>query len=497
MRKRSLACNTDETICAISTPVGEGGIGIVRLSGKKALFIADKVFLSKDKGKPSTYKTYTTHYGHIIRRASSVLRCAKKKSQLTQYAIRLPRRQAGNTQYATIDEVILTVMKAPKSYTKEDVVEINCHGGVVALRKVLDLVLSLGARMAGPGEFTKRAFLNGRIDLAQAEAVLDVIRSKTESSMKAAVSELEGELSKEIRRLKSSLLDIIGQVEARIDFSEEDIELASTEHLIKKLTAISKEMKRLISESWKGKVLKEGIMCVICGKPNAGKSSLMNAFLKRNRVIVTPVPGTTRDAIEEEISLEGIPIRIVDTAGISAAKGVVERHGIRKSRSYIKKADLILFMLDFGSKWSEKDRNIFDSIKRKNFIIVANKSDLKNKLDMKKVKKITKNQNIIEISLLKRKNIDGLENAILKKIWHGEIPHPEGAFITNLRHKKDLEQALESVNKACGTLKKAAQHPEIVASSLNEAVFFLGSILGDTVEPDILDKIFSKFCIGK
>ncbi len=449
----------------------------MRLSGKKALSIADKIFVSKSKVKPSQFKTYTIQYGHIVNPQT---------------------RKPANPQPETIDEVILTVMRAPKSYTKEDVVEINCHGGIVALRKTLDLVVDLGARLAEPGEFTKRAFINGRIDLAQAEAVLDIIRSKTESSMKVAMGQLEGRLSKEIRGLKEALLDILSEIEARIDFSEEDIELAPKKEIIQKVTKISLKIKKLIDEAWKGMILKEGIMCVICGKPNVGKSSLMNILLKRNRVIVTPVPGTTRDAIEEEISLEDIPIRVVDTAGISIAKDIVEEHGMRKSRSYIKRADLILFMLDTSKKWSKIDKEILDIIKEKHFIVIANKNDLKKELDIKHVKKIIQKNEIIDISLLRRKNLDKLEKAILQKIWHGEILRPEGALVANLRHKKELEHAHNRINAAMHILRKDAQQtPEIVAADLNEAVFSLGAILGDTVEPDILERIFERFCVGK
>jgi len=467
LRKRKSSHNADDTIVAISTPVGEGGIGIVRLSGKAALQVADKIFVSKDRIKPSKFKTYTTHYGHI-------------------------RRDE------VIDEVILTVMRAPRSYTKEDVVEINCHGGIVCLRKVLDLVLAMGARLALPGEFTKRAFLNGRIDLAQAEAVLDVIRSKTESSMRVALGQLEGGLSRKIKGLREVLLDVLGEIEARIDFSEEDIELAPKQSILEKLEKISTEIKKLIENAENGIILKEGILCVICGKPNVGKSSLMNILLRRNRVIVTPVPGTTRDAIEEEINLKGIPVRVVDTAGIRQARDVVEVHGIRKSRSYIKRADLILFMLDLNKRWSKADKDILNAIKGKKIIIVANKSDLKRNLDVEMVKKVTKTNELIEASLRRKKNMEKVEEAILRNIWHGKVLQPEATFVTNLRHRKDLEHADNRIKKTIATLDKGrSASPEIVASDLREAAFSLGSILGDTVEPDILNRIFSKFCIGK
>lgn len=476
MRKKALLVNLDDTIAAVSTPVGEGGIGIVRLSGRKALSIADRIFVSKNGAKPSECKTYTVHYGHVARRCK---------------AVPGPGREI-------MDEVILTVMRAPKSYTKEDVVEINCHSGVVSLRRVLDLLLGAGARLAGPGEFTKRAFINGRIDLAQAEAVLDIIKSKTEGSLKVALGHLEGELSRKITALRDELLDVLSEIEAGIDFSDEDIEPASGKELCRRLGGVSKEIKDLLDNSWRGMILKEGIMSVICGKPNVGKSSLMNALLGRNRVIVTPSPGTTRDAIEEEINLKGIPVRVVDTAGISRPKSIAEKHGIKKSRSYINKADLILFMLDLSRPWSRADSGILSAIKGKNFITIANKSDLKRKLDTRKIRGFPPGLEIIEASLLRKKNVGRIEEAILRKVWRGEIMHPEAAFVSNLRHKKDLEAAAKSLGKTREAFKKRQGFtPEIAASDLREAVFFLGSILGDAIEPDILERVFSKFCVGK
>ncbi|MCQ9206593.1 MAG: tRNA uridine-5-carboxymethylaminomethyl(34) synthesis GTPase MnmE [Omnitrophica bacterium] len=480
MRKKALLVNVDDTIAAVSTPVGEGGIGIVRLSGRKALSIADRIFVSKNGTKPSECMTYTVHYGHIM-------------------DSRLPAGQAGfRGNDSIVDEVILTVMRAPKSYTKEDVVEINCHGGVVSLRRVLDLLLSAGARLAGPGEFTKRAFINGRIDLAQAEAVLDIIKSRTEGSLKVALGHLEGELSRKITALRDELLDVLSEIEAGIDFSDEDIEPASGKELYRRLGSALKEIKDLIDNSWQGMVLKEGILSVICGKPNVGKSSLMNALLRRNRVIVTPSPGTTRDAIEEEINLKGIPVRVVDTAGISRPKGIAEKHGIKKSKSYINKADLILFMLDLSRPWTKADSDILSAIKRKNFITIANKSDLKRKLNIHKIRGFPPDGEIIEASLLRNKNVGHIEEKILRKVWRGEIMHPEATFISNLRHKKDLEMAAKSLGRARGAFKKRQGFtPEIAASNLREAVFFLGSILGDAIEPDILERVFSKFCVGK
>jgi len=373
MRKKELLYGTGDTIAALSTPVGEGGIGIVRMSGKKALSIADKIFAAKDGAKPSTCQPYTLHYGHVVRMPETA--ASKPPYQPRRFANgHLQTYAVGKAVGEIVDEVLLTVMRAPKSYTKEDIVEINCHGGIIPLRKILELVLSHGARLALPGEFTKRAFINGRIDLAQAEAVLDIIKSRTDASMKVALGHLEGELSRRINVLKDGLLDALGEIEAGIDFSDEDIEIASKREITGKLAEISQDIRKLINDARKGMIMKEGILCVICGKPNVGKSSLMNALLGRSRVIVTPVPGTTRDAIEEEINLQGVPVRLVDTAGISRGRNIVEKHGIRKSKSYIEIADLIFFILDLSRQWSKADRDIFNAIKDKNFIVIATKT---------------------------------------------------------------------------------------------------------------------------
>jgi len=479
MRKEDLH-RADDTIAAISTPVGESGIGIVRLSGKKALKIADKVFMAKLGGRPSKFKTYTVHYGHIVKGA-----------------IRGDKGKEGTVR-EIIDEVILTVMRAPKSYTKEDIVEINCHGGITALRKALELVLEKGARPAEPGEFTKRAFINGRLDLAQAEAVLDIIKAKTENSMRIAEDQLGGSLSRKIRALRESLAGVLAELEARIDFSEDDIDFAPRGAILKRLREAEKKTRGMLKDSKKGMLFKEGVLCVICGRPNAGKSSLMNAFLKTQRVIVTPVPGTTRDAVEEELVLGGVPVRIADTAGISAKSGLVEKHGVKKARSYIKRADLVLFMLDSGKRWGREDSRILKDIKGKEKIVVANKSDLKKKLDTEKVKKLTGESKIIEISLLKRRNLEALEKAVAGRIWHGRVPAPEGYFVTNLRQARELAEASRRLGNGIALIEGGSPGAwELSASLIKEAEFFLGAILGDSAEPDILDKVFGRFCIGK
>ncbi len=461
--------DTEDTIVAISTPIGEGGIAIVRLSGPDALKIADDIFISRKGAKPSKFKTYTTHYGHII-----------DKSQGKK----------------TIDEVILTVMRAPKSYTKEDIVEINCHGGVQAARRVLELAVKSGGRVADPGEFTKRAFLNGRIDLTQAEAVLDVIRAKTDSSLKVAMSQLEGELSRSINAIREDALNVATQVEASIDFPEEDIETADKEELIRKTADIAGRLKKLLDTYDEGMVMREGVLAIICGKPNVGKSSLMNLLLKRDRVIVSPIPGTTRDAIEEFINLRGIPIRLVDTAGIAETKNILDGEGVKKSKSYLEAADICLLVLDGSTKIEKPDLDIIKLVGNKKKLIVVNKSDLARKLDAKKMKELLGDANIIEISVEKKKNIALLEKAISEIILAGSFSQGEGAIVSNARHKALLDKSrrcMLSVNKALRT----GAGPELISIDLKEAIFNLGLVIGKSVSDDVLDRIFEQFCIGK
>lgn len=471
--------NLDDTIVAVSTPIGEGGIGIVRLSGSGALEISDKIFKPSGSGKPSEFKTYTTHYGHIVNISKS---CANHQTPTTDHNI--------------IDEVILTVMRSPGSYTKEDIVEINCHGGLQAIKKVLELVLECGARLAEPGEFTKRAFLNGRIDLAQAEAVLDVIRAKTEGALRIAVGQLEGGLSKKVNDMREEILDILSHVEASIDFPEEDIEIIKEKNVVKKIDAALKGLQDLIETYKGGIVMREGVLMAICGKPNAGKSSLMNLLLKRDRVIVSPVPGTTRDAIEETINIRGIPIRIVDTAGIGRTKDLLGREGVRRSKKYLELADIVLLMLDASSEIQATDREIIKLIGNKKKIIVVNKIDLKKKINIKDVRRLFKREMIVEISIKTKKNIKRLEKSVSDTVWKGKFNQAEGAIVSNARHKELLDRALEnmlSVKKAL----KGGLSGELLTIDLKEAVFNLGLLIGKSVSDDILNRIFDQFCIGK
>ena len=465
--------NIEDTITAISTPIGEGGIGIVRLSGSLALKIADSLFVSKDKVRPAKFKTYTVHYGHIIDKT-------KTKDHRPE----------------TIDEVILTVMKAPKSYTREDVVEINCHGGIQAVKKVLELVIKNGARMAEPGEFTKRAFLNGRLDLSQAESVLDVIRAKTENSLRIAMDQLGGELSGKIDKIRDGIINITSQVEASIDFPDEELEVVDKKWLVKKVSAILNELKRLIDSYDEGIIFREGVLAIICGKPNVGKSSLMNLLLKRDRVIVSPIPGTTRDAVEEMINLKGISVRLVDTAGIGQAKDTLEREGASKSKKYLELADIVIMMLDGSIKIDKSDLDIIKLVKDKRKLIVINKSDLARKIEIAKIRKLFKGEKIIEISVQERRNIKLLEDAIAGLIWRGDFHQAEGLIVSNVRHKELLDKSLGSMLSVKSELEKSLS-PELVVVDLKEAINSLGLIIGKTISDDILDRIFEQFCIGK
>lgn len=468
----------DDTIAAPATPVGESGIGIVRMSGAKALEIADRIFLSKDGRKPSSFKTYTTHYGHIIN---------------TQYARR-------TTHDETIDEVLLTVMRAPKSYTKEDVVEINCHGGVQAVREVFDLIVKCGARVAQPGEFTKRAFLNGRIDLVQAEAVLDMIMAKTESSLKAAAGQLEGNLSREVSGILDILVEAASHVEASIDFPDEELDILKEADLKKKISGALDRMKRLIDSFSEGMILREGVLAVICGKPNVGKSSLMNLLLKRDRVIVTPVPGTTRDAVEEMINIGGVAIRLVDTAGIGEVRDILYRESSDRSKHYIERSDMLLLMFDASSGIEEEDLDIIRLAEGKKKIGIINKIDLGDSgalsLAKKRLTPLFKDDPLTEISVEKKNNIEALEKAILSMVWSGSFKNKEGSMVTNARHKELLDKALDNVLSVNRMLGEKA-HTDIIAVDLKEAVFNLGLITGRSVSDEVLDRIFENFCIGK
>ncbi|MDD5427949.1 MAG: tRNA uridine-5-carboxymethylaminomethyl(34) synthesis GTPase MnmE [Candidatus Omnitrophica bacterium] len=463
--------STEDTIVAISTPMGEGGIGIVRLSGDKATGIADKIFKAKDGRKPSRFTTYTVHYGHVI------------------------DTRSGSAK--VIDEVLLTVMKAPKSYTKEDIVEINCHGGIQAVKRIMELALECGARMAEPGEFTKRAFLNGRIDLVQAEAVLDVIRAKTEGSLKVAVGQLEGELSKTVNDIREEIINIAAEIEASIDFPEEELELSKRNELANKMNDVTQRLGGLVKSYDNGMIFREGVLAIICGKPNVGKSSLMNLLLKRDRVIVSPIPGTTRDAVEEMISLNGIPIRLVDTAGISDTKDILEKEGVKKSKKYLKLSDIVILMLDASAPIGKADKDIIDLVAGKKKLVVLNKTDLAKKENICKLKEKFRADTVVGISVKNKNNIAALEKTIHNMVLGGSFGQGEGAVVSNARHKDALDKAYRSMLSVKREFDKGGGSFETAAIDLKDAIFYLGLVIGKSVSDDILDRIFSRFCIGK
>ncbi len=455
----------DDTIVAISTPPGEGGIGIVRLSGNEALSIADKVFVCKNNKKPSRFNSYTTHYGWI------------KDGEV-------------------IDEVLLTIMKAPKTYTKEDIVEINCHSGIIPLRKTLELALKHGARVAQPGEFTKRAFLNGRIDLSQAEAVLDVVASKTEHSLRAAVTQLKGGISKEIKVISSSLVGILAHIEASLDFPEEGLELSSRANTLKTLKKINSQLENLYESSSYGMIIKEGITTVIAGRPNVGKSSLLNSLLGQDRAIVTSIAGTTVDTIEEVIDIDGIPVKVVDTAGIIEPKDLIQTQAVKRSNKYLERADLVLLILDASQTVKTEDKTLIERIKKKEFIVVLNKRDLKKRINLNRLKAKLKNKITVNTSATKKTGLSRLKKEISKTIWKGKVKSYPDVMITNARHKEAVRKAFLCTKKAYSNIENCLSE-EFIAEDLKEALNELGAITGNCAREEVLDKIFSEFCIGK
>jgi tRNA modification GTPase len=455
-----------DTIAAISTAIGEGGISIIRVSGDKALQVVGSIFRGRNRKGLEGMKAYTMRYGHIL--------------------------EFGGDD--VVDEVLVSYMKGPKSFTAEDTVEINCHGGMVATNKVLENVIKAGARIADPGEFTKRAFLNGRIDLSQAEAVIDIIRAKTELSMKSAVLQAGGNLSAAVRELREKLLGLIAHIEATVDYPEEDLEEITAIQVTARLREVEEQLTSAIDSADEGKILREGISTVIVGKPNVGKSSLLNTLLKENRAIVTDIPGTTRDVIEEYINIKGIPIKIVDTAGIRETEDVVERIGVKKSRSKIEEADLIIFMLDTSRELTDEDRDIISYIKGKKYIVLLNKVDLNARMDIRELEGLEP-EYVINASVIQGFGIDRLKEAIVKLFFHGEIKSNE-LVITNMRHKEAMLAARSSCLQAIDALAGTSAI-DLASIDIRSAWYSLGQITGDTMEEDIIDKIFSEFCLGK
>ncbi len=463
---RSVGFN--DVIAAISTPAGRGGIGIVRISGEGSIETADKIFQSSYGKKLADKKSHTVSYGTVL---------DKKDNKI-------------------VDEVLVTVMKAPKTYTKEDVVEINCHGGMFVVQKVLELCLNAGARLAEPGEFTKRAFLNGRIDLTQAEAVIDIINAQTELSRNQAVGQLEGSLKKKVGALREKILDMTASIEAIIDYPEHDIEEETYSSMEKQTNELLHEMNALLENADKGRIIREGIETVILGKPNVGKSSLLNYFLGEDRAIVTDIPGTTRDTVEEYVNIEGIPVKIVDTAGIRSTTDLVEKMGVEKSRDYALKADLILMMIDTSRSLSSEDMEILQMIQGKTALFLLNKIDLESKVTEEDILPFAAKENIIPISVSENTGLNLLTKRLTELFFGGNIGVSENAFINNARQKNAMYQAKKSLERVLATIRDKMPE-DFISMDLQDALRALGEITGETVDEEIIDRIFTKFCLGK
>lgn len=456
----------ETTIAGIATALSNGGISIIRISGENSLEVIDKIYCSKSgKKKLKDEKSHTIHYGYIM------------------------------DGKEVVDEVIVLLMKGPNSYTREDVVEIDCHGGVVVTKKILNLVLENGARPAQPGEFTKRAFLNGRIDLSQAEAVIDIINAKNDMALKSSVSQLKGNIHEKIAMLRGMIIHDVAFIEAALDDPEHISIDGFSGELLEKMEKVEKELVHLLEISDNGRILKEGIKTVILGKPNAGKSSLLNVLVGEERAIVTDIEGTTRDTLEESIQLGGILLNLVDTAGIRETDDFVEKIGVDKAKDAVKDADLVIYMVDSSRPLDENDAFILNLIQDRRAIILLNKIDLTPIVSMEEVRKFT-DQEIIEISAKNEKGIDKLENSIQAMFFQGELNFNEEIYITNIRHKHALEEARDSLRQVRKTIEMGMPE-DFYTIDLMNAYEALGSIIGEAVEEDLIQTIFSEFCMGK
>ncbi|TYO96422.1 tRNA uridine-5-carboxymethylaminomethyl(34) synthesis GTPase MnmE [Desulfallas thermosapovorans] len=459
-----------DTIAAISTPPGEGAIGIVRLSGPEAIVITEKIFRAA-KNKDWSRQNFKLVYGYIY-------------SPETKNVI---------------DEVLVGIMRAPYSYTKEDVVEINCHGGALPLRKILELVLNLGARLAEPGEFTKRAFLNGRLDLIQAESIIDIIRASTDDAMRLAVGQLSGGLSDKITAIQQQLLQITALIEANIDFPEEDVDEYNLTDIKLQVEQIMQEIKKLLENAETGKIYREGLRTVIIGKPNVGKSSLLNVLLKENRAIVTDIPGTTRDLIEEVINIGGIPLKIIDTAGIRETEDVIEKIGVQKTRESIKAADFIIMVFDALDGINEIDNEIIKLVQPKKGVKVLNKIDLQEQENpslKEQLKIILPDWPLVDISALEERNIEKLEQEIVNMVTRGQVIPGDGIMVSNVRHKNQLVKALQHLTDVRDAIEQGMSL-DLIAVDIRGAWEAVSEINGTAVTEHIVDKIFADFCIGK
>ena len=458
----------EDTISAIVTAPGEAGVGIVRVSGPLAQNVGEALFCSASGRKLAELPSHYASYGKVVNPVDG----------------------------AMVDEVLLLVMRAPHSYTREDVVEIQCHGSHVSLRRILALTLSCGARLAEPGEFTKRAFLNGRLDLTQAEAVMDVIRAKTEASLRLAVRHLEGGLAAAIRAERERLLALIAHIEALLDYPEEEIEEVSARQAADGAALSAVALQRLLDTADQGKVLREGLATVILGKPNVGKSSLLNALVRTKRAIVTDVPGTTRDVIEEYVNLRGVPLRIIDTAGIRETEDIVEKLGVERSRQMLEEADLVLVLLDTSRPLSTEDKEVLTLLGAQKSLVLLNKSDLPPLWGEEEIRTLAPGQQVLRISLAAASGLEELEEAIVQQVYCGAASQGEGLLAVNVRQEALLQQAVRHLQEV-GVAAAAGMPLDCLSIDLRAAWTLLGEITGDTVGEDMITEIFSRFCIGK
>ena len=458
----------EDTISAIVTAPGEAGVGIVRVSGPLAQNVGEALFCSASGRKLAELPSHYASYGKVVNPVDG----------------------------AMVDEVLLLVMRAPHSYTREDVVEIQCHGSHVSLRRILALTLSCGARLAEPGEFTKRAFLNGRLDLTQAEAVMDVIRAKTEASLRLAVRHLEGGLAAAIRAERERLLALIAHIEALLDYPEEEIEEVSAQQAADGAALATAKLQHLLDTADQGKVLREGLATVILGKPNVGKSSLLNALVRTQRAIVTDVPGTTRDVIEEYVNLRGVPLRIIDTAGIRETEDIVEKLGVERSRQMLEEADLVLVLLDTSRPLSTEDKEVLTLLGAQKSLVLLNKSDLPPLWGEEEIRTLAPGQQVLRISLAAASGLEELEEAIVQQVYCGAASQGEGLLAVNVRQEALLQQAVRHLQEV-GVAAAAGMPLDCLSIDLRAAWTLLGEITGDTVGEDMITEIFSRFCIGK
>ena len=467
--RKDISMQTEfDTIAAISTAPGEGAIGIVRISGDLAISIASSIYQCGTK-QLEEQKTHTIHYGHIVDPKSGEI----------------------------YDEVMVSVLRAPKTFTREDIVEINCHGGIVAINRVLQLVLRMGARLAEPGEFTKRAFLNGRIDLSQAEAVMDLIRAKTDKSMQLAMRQLDGQLSHLIQNLRQEILNTLAQVEVNIDYPEyDDVEEMTLQLLREKTQQVLQGIRALLNTASQGKILRDGLKTAIVGRPNVGKSSLLNVLLREEKAIVTDIAGTTRDTIEEYVNVRGVPLQLIDTAGIRETDDVVEKIGVERSRKALKEADFVLLLLNQSETLQEEDIRLLETTKGMKRIILFNKTDLPSKLSTEDIAPYANEEEIVTTSMLNKEGIDQLEEKIAGYFFQGQMNERDATYLSNTRHIALLEKAEQALVEVQNGIEMEMP-VDLIQIDFTRAWDLLGEITGDSVQDELLTQLFSQFCLGK